>query len=266
MASCIAAPLFPSSPLSSQPASQWNVFDALEAPQQQQAVCSSPVEDYQGEDSATDEDEEAAIAGNSAILYEDGELSPGFDASFASSLYVLAALSTPFADIHFLRSINSNLSDQANAMDISPAVPVSKATTKRSLASMKRPTLQAAPSASNFNKSFFSQLTSNQPRSLSSTSLATDAAEPTSEATIRSSSKPLIGDVPRSFGREVNPNLGAVGKRERNQSETNLVFGKSAGNTLLKKALPSNRPGLKESRLASASVGGNVFDRNPLHS
>lgn len=48
-------------------------------------MCSSPVEQYEDE-AATEEDEEAAAAGDSAIVYEDGELSPGFDASFASSL------------------------------------------------------------------------------------------------------------------------------------------------------------------------------------
>lgn len=77
----IAPPLFPSSPLASQPASQWNVFGCEQEDQTQ--VCSSPVDDYVDPD-ATDDEEESA--GDSAIVYEDGELSPGFDASFASSL------------------------------------------------------------------------------------------------------------------------------------------------------------------------------------
>lgn len=80
----IAPPLYPSSPLSSQPASQWNVF-GCDQQQDETTVCSSPVDDYVDPD-ATDEEGEAA--GDSAIVYEDGELSPGFDASFASSLYV----------------------------------------------------------------------------------------------------------------------------------------------------------------------------------
>lgn len=145
-------------------------------------------------------------------------------------------------------------------MDISPAE-ARKPKTKRSLASFKRTELQQPPAVSGaFSKSFFSQLTSNQPRSLSSTSLHADSLSP---PTIRPS---LIHNntAPRAFGQEVDPNLALPGKRERSQSETNLVFGKASGNTMLKKALP--RPGLRDAtaRLASASVGGNVMNKNPL--
>lgn len=162
------------------------------------------------------------------------------------------------------RSINSNLSDQANAMDISPANPTQKIKAKRSLPAMKRTELQKPPAT--FNKSFFSQLTSNQPRSLSSTSLNREGSNELlspADARLRPTANYASNAATegRSFGREVNPNLV---KRERSQSETNLVFGKASGNTLLKKVLP--RPGLRDAtaRLASASVGGNVLDLNPL--
>lgn len=89
-------PLYPSSPLaSSQPASHWNVFgceDSLTPQEDDQQVCSSPVEQYE-ELEATDEDEAEQEVGDSAIVYEDGELSPGFDASFASSMLVPLSLS-----------------------------------------------------------------------------------------------------------------------------------------------------------------------------
>lgn len=153
-------------------------------------------------------------------------------------------------------------------MDISPANPAPKGNAKCSVATLKRTELQKPPAT--FNKSFFSQLTANTPRSLSSTSLHNDSLSPPILASrpiphhVNSlpNTAPLIGA--RSFGKEVNPNL--VTKRERSQSETNLVFGKASGNTLLKKVLP--RPGLRDAtvRLASASVGGNVFDQNLLHS
>lgn len=81
----VAAPLYPSSPLASQPASHWNVFGTIgQQLQEGEEVCSSPVEVYVEEGATDEEDEEAA--GDSAVVYEDGELSPGFDASFASSM------------------------------------------------------------------------------------------------------------------------------------------------------------------------------------
>jgi len=153
-------------------------------------------------------------------------------------------------------------------MDISPAEVRTKPKTKRSLASFKRTELQQPPAAT-FNKSFFSQLTTNKPRSQSSTSLHADSLSPpviSRPALTQNNTAPHAATTGRSFGQEVDPNLAFPGKRERSQSETNLVFGKASGNTMLKKALP--RPGLRDAaaRMASASVGGHVLDKNPLGS